>query len=737
MALVDTPRIPSPNPTTSPAESTAEAARETSPGKLAPFSATGLKLFLLGFATLFLELLFIRYLAGSIWNLGYFPNLVLLSVFIGMGVGFVFHDRIGDQRSGHVFIGGFGLAVALILFVSTMHPVVPGFTPWHYNLGGDLYFSVVPFKVNDLNYFFFVLCFVMVAATFTCISQRTAKLFRQFAPLDAYTLDILGSVAGILSFIAISALHLPAWSWFTIFTIIFLCAMDGPMLMRAIPAGLAVLAIIFMVGQDLVLMQKPDSNYLKEAIWSPYQKIEYAEVPDPNSGVIRHIVYANGLNHQEILLAPEKQFYGIPYLYREKVGLPPTKSVLVIGAGTANDVTTALRNGATHVDAVEIDPVIAQIGREHNPSGAYSDPRVDLHINDGRAFMTQTHQKYDLIIFALTDSLVKVSSLSQLRLENYLFTRESIERAYSLLNDDGNIVFYNYYRLPFVAQKIYNMAYLVSGTQPKVLAQQADFFMLCAQKTPGSVENTLLANGAPEMATDDWPFLYLEKSGIPGIYLGAMIGVSILITALLVTFHFATRRREVGRGGELLPIKLAFIFMGIAFLLLETKSVIQFSLLFGTTWLNNSLIFFAVLVSVLAANWTVQFVSRGNSQGLWLRIGFLYGLLAASVLITFVFPLHDLLSIEGIFPRFVAASFLTFLPIYFANLIFSVSFRDQEAAEHLFGWNLLGATFGGVLEYTGMAIGYNALSLIVLGCYTLVFVFLIWHKNAARRLRSA
>jgi hypothetical protein len=708
--------------------SSVEAAREPSTTQLAPRSITGVKLFLLGFATLFLELLFIRYLAGSIWNLGYFPNLVLLSVFVGMGVGFVFHDRIGERRSGHVFIGGFALAVALILFVSIMHPIVPGFSPWHYNLGGDLYFSVVPFKANDLNYLFFILCFVAVALVFACISQRTAKLFRQFAPLDAYTLDILGSCAGILSFIAISALHLPAWSWFTFFTVIFICGMDGPVRVRAIPAVLAILAVVFMFRQDLVLMQKPDSDYLKEAIWSPYQKVEYSEQLD-ESGVLRRIIYVNGLNHQEILLNPEKQFYGFPYLYRAQAKLPPTLSVLVIGAGTGNDVTTALREGATHVDAVEIDPVIAQIGREHNPSGAFNDPRVELHINDGRAFMTQTHHKYDLIIFALTDSLVKVSSLSQLRLENYLFTRESIERAYSLLNNDGNIVFYNFYRLPFVAQKIFNMAYLVAGTQPLILTQQNDFFMLCAQKRAGSSEATFLATTAPQMATDDWPFLYLEKPGIPGIYLNAMIGVSILITGLLVTFHFATRQRERGRGSELLPIKLAFIFMGIAFLLLETKSVIQFSLLFGTTWLNNSLIFFAILISVLAANWTVQYVSHLGSCRHWLQFSFLYALLAASVLITFVFPLHDLLAIEGIFPRFLAASFLTFLPIYFANLIFSTSFRDQEAAEHLFGWNLLGATFGGVLEYTGMAIGYNALSLIVLGCYTLVIVFLLWHKS--------
>jgi protein-L-isoaspartate O-methyltransferase len=701
------------------------------PVPLPALSGTGLKLFLLGFATLFLELLFIRYLAGTIWNLGYFPNIVLLSVFIGMGVGFVFHDRIGPALSDKVFIGGFGLAVGLILFVSLKHPIVPGFSLWHYNVGGDLYFSFVPFKADDLNYLFFVLCFVVLSLTFACISQRTAKLFRQFKPLDAYTLDILGSCAGILSFIAISALQLPAWSWFILFTVIFVFAMRSPALLRAIPAVLAVAAVFVMFRQDAVMMQMPHTDYLKEAIWSPYQKVEYTEQPDP-SGVRRRIIYVNGLNHQEILLNPEMQFYGIPYAYRQKAGLPAVKDVLVIGAGTGNDVTTALRNGATHVDAVEIDPVIAEIGRRHNPSACYSDPRVDLHINDGRAFMTQTHHKYDLIIFALTDSLVKVSSLSQLRLENYLFTRESIERGYSLLNDQGNIVFYNFYRLPFVAQKIYNMVSLVTGSQPQILAHENDFFMLCGQKTPDSTEAATLEDSTPQMATDDWPFLYLETPGIPALYLNAMAGVSALIIVLLVVFHFASRHRERDSGAELLPVKLAFIFMGIAFLLLETKSVIQFSLLFGTTWLNNSLIFFAILVSVLAANWTVQVLVRDGKTPAWLHLGVLYGLLAVSVLISVFYPLHNLLTIESLFLRFLAASLLTFTPIYFANLIFSTSFRDQPAAEHLFGWNLLGATFGGVLEYTGMAMGYNALACIVLGCYTIVFACLVWRGYVAK-----
>jgi len=125
-------------------------------------------------------------------------------------------------------------------------------------------------------------------------------------------------------------------------------------------------------------------------------------------------------------------------------------------------VATALLYGAESVDAVEIDPVIASLGSEH-PGRPYSDARVRVIVDDGRAFMTRTEKKYDLIIFALTDSLVKVSSMGQLRLENYLFTEESIRRAYDLLEPEGDIVLYNYYRREWLVDRYREMLHEATG----------------------------------------------------------------------------------------------------------------------------------------------------------------------------------------------------------------------------------------------------------------------------------
>src|SRR4051812_42879080 len=99
-------------------------------------------LFLLGYLTLFLELVLIRYLAGNIWNLGYFPNLVLLGVFIGMGIGFVFHHLWSSDKANQLYSRVPYLLLFLIVLVTLVRPYMPGFSEGGQGvIGGELYFT--------------------------------------------------------------------------------------------------------------------------------------------------------------------------------------------------------------------------------------------------------------------------------------------------------------------------------------------------------------------------------------------------------------------------------------------------------------------------------------------------------------------------------------------------------------------------------------------------------------------
>src|SRR6185503_12871858 len=210
---------------------------------------------------------------------------------------------------------------------------------------------------------------------------------RTFRPLHAYTLDIGGSCAGIAAFALMSWLRLPAWAWFVVVLVAFpVAAGPSPTVLRYLsPAALAV-CVALGIHQDRRLLADPHFAGELSVTWSPYQKVEYVDSPE-----IPRRIFVNGVSHQH-MDTPENLrglSSGIPYsaayeARRATPGAAPYRRVLILGAGAGNDVAAALLNGAEHVDAVEIDPVIADLGRRHHPARPYQDPRVSLTIDDGR-----------------------------------------------------------------------------------------------------------------------------------------------------------------------------------------------------------------------------------------------------------------------------------------------------------------------------------------------------------------
>src|ERR1019366_8088587 len=157
-------------------------------------------------------------------------------------------------------------------------------------------------------------------------------------------------------------------------------------------------------------------------------------------------VWANNIPHQTAYpistLRRLEPFYFYPYRHIDRTRL---NNVLIVAAGTGNDVAVVLSEGAKQIDAVEIDPVIQSLGRRWHPDRPYQSPRVSVHINDGRAVIQNTGSRYDLILFALPDSLTLLTGQTNLRLENYLFTVESMRRVKSILEPGGTFSMYNYY----------------------------------------------------------------------------------------------------------------------------------------------------------------------------------------------------------------------------------------------------------------------------------------------------
>ena len=434
--------------------------------------------------------------------------------------------------------------------------------------------------------------------------------------------------------------------------------------------------------------------------WSPYYRID-----EYDSGGIKAID-VDGIPHQALwptdgALSP---FYEQVYRWF------PDRTfdrVLIVGAGSGTDVAVALKHGAGHIDAVEIDPAIQAIGVRDHPDHPYDDPRVTRINDDGRAFLRRSTDRYDLVIFALPDSLTLVSTSANLRLESFLFTVEAFREVRDHLAGDGTFVLYNYYREGWLPQKIAGMLDAAFPSPPVIRSYANTAATLAAgplvadlggAPPPGEGVDQLDLANAPQAATDDWPFLYMRDRFIAPYYFGA-IALIIALAVLLVA------RAAARSGTSIRRFSPHFFVLGTAFLLLETRSLVSFSLLFGTTWLVNSLVFFAVLASVLLAIVINQRFHFRSPLPLYLG---LFG----SIALTLLLPPSTLL-IEPAWLRYALAAALALAPIFFANLVFSYSFRDTKTADMAFASNLLGAVIGGAIEYVALITGYGSLLVIV------------------------
>ncbi len=432
---------------------------------------------------LFVELALIRWLGSNIIYLSYFSNFVLLGSFLGIGIGFLRAKSLPDLFPWAV--------VELAVLIAFVH-----IFPVELNRSGSqlIYFGGAP--TGAPIWIALPAVFLASAAVMASIAQRVGRLFARFEALEAYRLDILGSLAGIVAFSFLSFLGAAPIVWGVVASALFL-ALYFPSL--GIVQGVAVTAILIMLGTE---------SSQPELSWSPYYKIA---VIDAQPGV--RILAVNSVGHQAIESVAYRQkhesYYFLPYAHLRS---NPLSNVLIIGAGTGGDVAIALAQGAKHVDAVEIDPRIYQIGRMLDPDHPFQQPRVTEHIDDGRAFLQQTHNRYDLILFALPDSLTLVSGQSSLRLESYLFTLESMRAARAHLNRGGAFGMYNYYRENWLIDRFAHMLEIVYGQRPCVdaVGRFAWFATLMVGREPGDVACGTAWRPAmlpvPPPVNDDYPF---------------------------------------------------------------------------------------------------------------------------------------------------------------------------------------------------------------------------------------
>jgi hypothetical protein len=294
-------------------------------------------------------------------------------------------------------------------------------------------------------------------------------------------------------------------------------------------------------------------------------------------------------------------------------------------------------------------------------------------------------------------------------LESFLFTEEALRLAREHLTDDGVFAMYNYYRESWLVDRFGGSVAAAFGHDPCIDLFGGATAVLTAAKDPANqrcgAENHELPASYVGPVHDDAPFPYYQGGMVPAIYLWALGG--ILVLSLIAVRLLGGPLRAMRPYADL-------FFMGAAFLLLETKNIATFALLFGTTWVVNALVFAGILLIVLAA---VETTRRLRTPPL----PAVFAMIAASLGVAYVVRPEWLLALS-FEPRLVAAVLLAFVPIYLANIAFAKRFAESADSQSAFGINLLGAMVGGCIEYAALLTGYRNLLIVVAVLYLAAFL---------------
>jgi len=672
---------------------------------------------------LYFEMLMIRWLSSEIRIFAYYKNLVLIACFLGFGLGCALCRRRVHPIATALPILFFTVFIAAPL--PGMHDAVVNLTTLIGTTSQVLIWGLsgVP---EALDYTSLAAAIVAVASFFACIvfifvpiGQVVGSML-ETAPRGplGYTVNVVGSLVGILLYTLICFLYQPPAIWFLVGALLF-----GAVFVRQRKAVLMFLGSCLLVAAALtVWVDKTSKVY-----WSPYQKLAVTPVWNKNEIVVYWLNTNDSFYQQIIDLSPEFLArhkgplagedmswnpYNVPYRF-----LSSPQSVLVLGAGMGNDVAAAVRNTSAAITAVEIDPLILKLGEALHFERPYQSPRVRIINDDARSYIQNSADKFDLILFSLLDSHTTASSYSNIRIDNFVYTGEALARAREMLNPNGLMIVKFQVGPDWIGERLSGLIQQTFRRAPFQVRIESrygtggSFFIIGSAEVMRQIsENPNLAShislaheSHATLTTDDWPYFYQKQRGLPAAVLG-MGGFLICLSWYMIQRIMRRQRSESS------PMwSLHFFLLGAGFMLLEAQIVSKMALLFGTTWVVNSIVISGLLVLIVISNLVFE---RWPTFPLAVP----YGGIALSLILAYFIPLHALL-FQSLRLRIATATLLLCIPILFAGMVFVRSFSEMRFSGVALGWNLFGAVLGGLLETVSQATGMRALALMVVGLY--------------------
>jgi hypothetical protein len=468
-------------------------------------------------ATLILELALTR-----IFSVVFFYHFAFLAISIalfGLGAGGVYSYVVAKwPRNLFTKLGVTGLATSLAVVASL------AFLLWQH---GELNATTLA-AVYIASALPFFLAGVIVSLV---ISEAIERVDR------AYFFDLGGAATGCLLLIpfldyfggpntvlAAAVFYAVAASiWFNL---------AGQARRRAAAVSLALLLVALMVvNAKLHLL---DVRYAKGsrlpperfAAWNSFSRVgvhgnEHLTI-DIDADASTGIAYYNWdhLTPEEILVLTHSG-PGCPYIIR------PGAKTLVIGAGGGWDVARALGSGSRDITAVEINPIIANeimrgefVSQSHR---LYLRPEVHVKVEEGRAFVRHSSEKYQVIQATLVDTWAATAAGAFALSENNLYTTDAFYDYLTHLTDDGMLAFTRWgFDPPRESLRLVSLAIDAFGRlgEPNPASHVVVVRQEAASLDKEDAQDTVLISRKP-FSADDLSRLRVElaRAGLQAVYI--------------------------------------------------------------------------------------------------------------------------------------------------------------------------------------------------------------------------
>lgn len=695
------------------------------------------QLALVSFTILFLELLLIRLVGTEIRIFAYLSNLILLAIFVGSGAGMLVKHRFSLRVSA---------VLLLIIIFAIQTGLFSGITDWLAPINENIiWFQTNAGSVGGIigGLLLTTLLFFLVLLSFVPLGQYLGDILGDSRRIIlAYSINVAASILGMWAFYGSSLFAISPFVGVIVAQFALILLSENKKHRSFIIVVLIITAAIGLDGHD-----KSEGYKLVKTVWSPYQKLSLYEYPKNDLTHSGYLLNVNGVTYMGFFdLSDERRVkiekkvkesqmpdtfdvrfadqYRLPYLIK-----PDIQDALIVGAGGGNDVAAAVRAKASAIDAVEIDPQIVELGKEYHPEQPYSSSKVNIVVDDGRSFFRKTNKKYDLVVMGLADSHTLSSSLTNIRLDHYLYTKESLEEVKKILKPDGLLYLsFEVEEKGRTGDKIEKNLEQVFGREPVVFElRDTAFFglggIIFMANDKGDIKEKYLSknqdlqkfiearqvdyNTEVKSLTDDWPYLYLDRPQIPTIYFWVFV--------FLIAIFLVLRKTIVWQGS----FRWDLFALGAGFLLYEFQNISKTSLLFGNTWITNLFTITAILLLILLANLVQAKPSHlciGVRAKRPMNLKFAYAGLILAFAAQFMVPLEVFNSLS-FYVKAIASSLFLNLPFFFSGIIFITLFRNAKEKSAAFASNLMGSAAGGLFEVFSFLWGIQSLLFFAVACY--------------------